>query len=89
MLRNAGDSLTRESGMKFSTKDVDNDKAKSLSCAQTHLGAWWYGHCHLSNLNGQYLQGDVESSQGINWHTWQNNRISMKKAEMKVRPVVF
>lgn len=86
LLGSAGDSLYRESGNKFSTKDRDNDAA-SLSCAQKHTGAWWYGHCHLANLNGQYLQG--ESTQGINWLKWQNNRISMKKAEMKMRPLVF
>ena len=50
-------------GMKFSTKDVDND-AYSGSCAQIYHGAWWFEECHYSNLNGEYLGG-------LHHHGWQ------------------
>ena len=88
LLGNAGDSLKRHNKMKFSTYDRDNDKA-SKNCAKAHLGGWWYKKCHHSNLNGLYNKGDVESSTGLNWLKWRENRLSMKKTEMKVRPATF
>ena len=33
----AGDSMTGNNGMKFSTRDRDND-----NCAQEYKGAWWF-----------------------------------------------
>ena len=44
---------TNHNGQKFSTKDDDND-ANSNNCAVVNTGAWWYGNCYLSNLNGHY-----------------------------------
>ena len=42
----AGDSMTRSdsgnlNGMKFSTRDRDNDKWGSI-CAQSYKGGWWF-----------------------------------------------
>ena len=55
------------SGMQFSTNDNDNDE-KDYSCAQKFKGAWWYKHCHESNLNGLYLNGSHSSeADGVNW----------------------
>ena len=44
-LSTPGDSLTYHAGMKFSTKDVDNDLWKEDSCAVHHKGGWWYKGC--------------------------------------------
>ena len=41
----SGDSLKYHAGMKFSTKDVDNDLWKEDSCAVNHKGGWWYKGC--------------------------------------------
>ena len=81
----AGDSLAEHNNMKFSTKDRDNDQESSWHCAVRFTGAWWYKHCHPSNLNGQYL-GNTESGKGVNWYYYKNNWLSMKFAEMKLRP---
>ncbi|KAI8513559.1 Fibrinogen C domain-containing protein 1 [Branchiostoma belcheri] len=82
----AGDSLTYHGGRPFSTKDRDND-VYSSSCAQEHKGAWWYGSCHHSNLNGLYHLGTHESNaDGVFWYHWKGNKYSLKRTEMKLRP---
>jgi len=82
-----GDSLTpRHLGSKFSTRDQDND-AGSRHCAATFKGAWWYGDCHRSNLNGLYLRGRHTSfADGVNWYFWKGYYYSLKFTEMKIKP---
>ncbi|CAF1051634.1 unnamed protein product [Adineta steineri] len=86
----AGDSLTRQNGMQFSTKDQDNDLYPG-SCAQTFNGAWWYSHCLDSNLNGGYLHGHHPNiyHTGMNWREFRGEYYSLKTSEMKIRPVWF
>ena len=74
--------------MKFTTYDRDNDK-DSGNCASQYKGAWWYKHCHHSNLNGRYLKAGEKSSQGMSWYLWKKDYRSMKKTEMKIRPAQF
>ena len=78
----AGDSLAYHNNKKFSTKDRDNDPS-SANCAVALTGAWWYNDCHHSNLNGRYLGNTT--GRGVKWNHYQNN-LSMKFAEMKLRP---
>ena len=83
---NAGDSLTYHNGMKFSTRDRDNDRLSRQNCAQQYKGAWWYHSCLRSNLNGLYLFGHHSSyADGVNWYHWKGFRYSFKYTEMKVR----
>jgi len=83
-----GDSLGHHKGRCFSTFDKDNDIAIS-NCAQRYQGAWWYGACHWSNLNGPYLNGSHESkADGVNWKTWRGHSYSLRFTEMKIRPSV-
>ena len=56
----AGDSFLVHNGMQLSTKDRDHDKS-SGQCAVSYHGAWWYNNCHVSNLNGKYLNGPHKS----------------------------
>lgn len=41
----AGDSLTRQNGMQFSSLDRDNSKHKTLHCAQHFNSSWWFKDC--------------------------------------------
>ncbi|XP_062521345.1 fibrinogen C domain-containing protein 1-like [Corticium candelabrum] len=85
---NAGDSFASyHNGMKFSTKDQDNDSTSS-NCAATWFGGWWYNNCHHSNLNGKYLKGSSANSVGVNWKHWKGFTYSLKFTEMKTRPAV-
>lgn len=81
----AGDSFSNLSGMKFTTKDRDND-IWSKNCAQEFKGAWWYSNCHSSNLNGFYLNGNHSSyADGIEWSSWKGQYYSLPEVEMKIR----
>ncbi|XP_003383376.1 PREDICTED: fibrinogen C domain-containing protein 1-like [Amphimedon queenslandica] len=82
---NAGDSLSFNNMMKFSTKDRDND-ADGGSCASRHPGAWWFKNCYRAHLNAPYSpSSSVSTWQGIIWNTFKGNSYSLKFTEMKVR----
>ncbi|KAL9985768.1 hypothetical protein ACROYT_G008211 [Oculina patagonica] len=85
----AGDSLAIHRGYAFTTKDQDND-GWAKNCAVSYKGAWWYEHCHHSNLNGVYHHGKHSSdADGVNWYHWKGHKYSAKRAEMKIKPVKF
>jgi len=46
-----GDSMQYHNGRPFGTRDRENGQCW-LGCANQYKGAWWYGCCHVSNLNG-------------------------------------
>lgn len=85
----AGDSLSKSSGEKFSTRDVDNDLQLKNSCAIKRHGAWWFGNCGHAHLNGEYLAGALKEekrAQGVFWRGFKGYHYSYKTAEMKVGP---
>ena len=85
----AGNSLSGNRGYPFSTKDQDND-SWSKNCAVSRKGAWWYKYCSNSNLNGLFHHGKHSShADGVNWYHWKGDNYSAKRAEMKIKPVMF
>ena len=63
----AGDSLDYETGMKFSTKDRDQDNWSRTNCAEQYKGGWLFRDCYKSFLNGPYLYGERAEPEGIHW----------------------
>ncbi|KAF2982555.1 hypothetical protein EK904_008553 [Melospiza melodia maxima] len=97
----AGDSLTGgfhpevkwwadHRGMKFSTRDRDNDNYEG-NCAEEEKAGWWFNRCHSANLNGLYYRGPytAKTDNGIVWYTWHGWWYSLKSVVMKVRPADF
>ena len=86
-----GDSLTYHNGFAWSTRDSENDIDDVRHCAQAVFGAWWYGACEMSNLNGPYVTypGTLTPNkygEGIMWGSWLYQSYSFPKTEMKIRP---
>ena len=81
----AGDSLWWHSGMKFSTRDNDNDN--DVNCADGYNGGWWFNACLNSHLNGHYYTTPTGAGvwNGIIWYDWQGASYSLKFTEMKTR----
>lgn len=76
---NVSDALRYHNGMKFSTRDVDNDFS-SQNCAREYEGGWWYNHCQHVNINGKYAVG-------LSWYDEDNNTmIQIQRTQMKIRP---
>ena len=69
--------------MAFSTKDRDNDLHSTTHCAQYNMAGWWYDGCCFCNLNGRY--GHYATG-NIHWSAFHDNRYSLKKVDMKLRP---
>ena len=82
-----GNFLAYQNNRKFSTKDADNDAVGDQSCAALR-GAWWYGdNCVESDLNNNYLKGAGPTNRGIIWRNFDRKQMSIKRTEMKMRPV--
>ncbi|XP_058126785.1 fibrinogen-like protein A [Anopheles ziemanni] len=80
----AEDAMIRQKGMKFSTKDRDND-ASSTNCAVERGGAWWYESCTDSNLNGKYMNQD--NSYSMFWSEGFTNTQGWAYSRMMIRKI--
>ncbi|CAF3329821.1 unnamed protein product [Rotaria socialis] len=84
-----GDSLSYNRGMRFTTRDQDNDQSMSGQCAENYKSGWWHAGCTLANLNGLYLRGNDSTATGVFWNNWLGAKYSLKSCAMKVRPTGF
>ena len=81
-----GDSMAHDNGMKFSTKDVDNDLRSSLSCSSVRgYGGWWFAGCGMSSPNGKNDQNakwagiawKFGGNRGNSWKSWKSSKFVM------------
>ncbi|XP_037120138.1 fibrinogen C domain-containing protein 1-like [Syngnathus acus] len=84
---NAGDKFTYHSGMKFTTKDRDQDNWDTFDCANDRKGAWWYNECAECNLNGLYkATGTCDDSNAVWYELGPSFYTCLRFVEMKIRP---
>ncbi|XP_047434783.1 microfibril-associated glycoprotein 4-like isoform X2 [Mugil cephalus] len=85
---NAGDSLTNQNSMKFTTYDKDQDNWEK-NCAQHFLGGFWYNACHMANPTGMYAPHGAIGFENVHviWHAWKGWNYSLKTVAMKIRSV--
>ncbi|XP_053690694.1 fibrinogen C domain-containing protein 1-like isoform X2 [Sabethes cyaneus] len=83
----AGNSLSGNLGIKFTTVDNDNDWWSGGSCAQYNKGCWWYNNCGNSNLNGLYREGSKQSTLHVMfWYSFPGSTNGLKRSRMMIRP---
>ncbi|XP_071807448.1 uncharacterized protein [Asterias amurensis] len=81
---NAGETLSYNNNMAFTTKDRDNDGWRSGNCVVRLKGAWWYGWCNVCNLNGRYFNEATGNTEGIRWNGFSSS-LTLKRTEIKIR----
>jgi len=73
---NAGDALSYNDGMMFTTYDRDNDLAPNYNCAVRNGGGFWYNHCAYCGVNVvrgffndfEWGETDDENDEAIKFH---------------------
>jgi len=93
-LSTLGDSITPRgwnlNGMKFTTKDRDQDRKTNGNCAQKFTGGWWYYRCGYVHLTGMHTPARSQiSGKNIYYHLGGkrgNSYDSWAEAEMLLLP---
>ena len=57
---NAGDALTHQNGMMFTTFDRDNDLLSTVNCAAWSGGGFWHRDCFHCGVNAVRSNYDVD-----------------------------
>ncbi|CAL4139833.1 unnamed protein product, partial [Meganyctiphanes norvegica] len=79
----AGDAMAGHNGMKFTTKDKDNDMHGSVNCAINYKGVFWHNKCyHTHPFAPMRKKGD---GQGMRWDKWLSG-INLKRIIFKISP---
>nr|XP_034327997.1 microfibril-associated glycoprotein 4 isoform X1 [Crassostrea gigas] len=84
----AGDSLAYHNGMKFSTRDQDNDTWKKQACSVERQGGWWFKSCIDAHVNGPYLKSAKITAISMHWYKFGNEVRALKRASMMIRPKI-
>ena len=86
----AGDALSFQNGMKFSTIDEDND-TYTTSCGVLTSSGNWFKDCFRAGLTHVYYHtsNTGQAWKGVIWYHWKGEYYSLKEAEMKLRPSDF
>lgn len=84
------DALSNHTGMKFSTKERDNDNHDDSNCARNYTGGWWFDACGDTNLNGRYAwmrsRTRHQRKKGIYWNPAKGSSYTLKSTKITIRP---
>jgi len=87
-----GDSMAYHNGMKFTTKDRDQDKSSRGSCSKSYdNGGWWFNFCHRTYPNGlnsdiprtgfSYITWSAFNGKGNYWNNWKGSEFTLVPRE--------
>uniref|UniRef100_A0A7M5V3Y2 Fibrinogen C-terminal domain-containing protein n=1 Tax=Clytia hemisphaerica TaxID=252671 RepID=A0A7M5V3Y2_9CNID len=77
---NIGGDWTYHDGLKFTTRDDDND-SKEHNCADEHSSGWWYKGCYAINANkAPAKQQQTTYAGGMSWPAWLGSHSQSLKA---------
>uniref|UniRef100_A0A665UL73 Fibrinogen C-terminal domain-containing protein n=1 Tax=Echeneis naucrates TaxID=173247 RepID=A0A665UL73_ECHNA len=86
------DAMANSTGMRFSTKDRNNDAYRNPNCTHNYSGGWWFNGCGDINLNGKYLwlraKGRSIRKKGIHWRPAPGPSYSLKMTKISMRPAL-
>ncbi|KAM6939018.1 angiopoietin-related protein 3 isoform 1-T1 [Lycodopsis pacificus] len=84
------DAMANRTGMRFSTKNRNNDNHRNANCARSYTGGWWFNACRENNLNGRYswlrAKGRSMRRKAIYWKPGTGSSYSLKMTKITVRP---
>ncbi|CAN9500875.1 unnamed protein product [Ophioblennius macclurei] len=87
---NLPDVIGNSSGIRFSTKDRNNDSQRSATCSRNYTGGWWFNVCGETNLNGRYLwlraRGRSARRKGIHLRSSTGSSYTLKMTKITIRP---
>ncbi|XP_071092386.1 uncharacterized protein [Haliotis cracherodii] len=78
-----------QNNIPFSTWDRDNDN-HSKNCGLMYGSGFWYNQCWAANPTGKYYNQGFYTApihNGVEWWPWKRDRYSLRKVEMKFRPI--
>ncbi|XP_071342256.1 angiopoietin-related protein 3 [Trachinotus anak] len=89
---NPPDAMANSTGMRFSTKDRNNDNHRNANCTRNYSGGWWFNGCGDINLNGRYMwlraKGRSVRRKGIHWRPGTGPSCSLKMTKITMRPAL-
>ncbi|XP_041862891.1 angiopoietin-related protein 3 [Melanotaenia boesemani] len=84
------DAMTNLTGIRFSTKDRNNNNQPTSNCSRNKTGGWWFNACGETNLNGKYqwlrAKGRSVRRKGILWKPGTGSSYSFKMTKITLRP---
>ncbi|XP_051985979.1 angiopoietin-related protein 3-like [Xyrauchen texanus] len=87
---NLPDAMSNHTGMKFSTKDKNNNNLDESNCARNYTGGWWFNACEDTNLNGRYAwmrsKYRPQRRKEIYWRPAKGSSYSLKSTKITIRP---
>jgi len=86
---NAGNILSLNNKMQFSTYEVDNDEWNWGNCATEYGygGNWYYEQCTGQNMNGKFGEDGDEGQIFMYWSLFDYNYMALQKVRWMLREV--